>query len=62
MLIRQQRNEAAKMFRETVATRSRTLFEYEAARAELKRLGNDPADTAPGISEQPLAHPSEKLP
>jgi tetratricopeptide (TPR) repeat protein len=62
MLIRQQRNEAAKMFRETVATSSRTLFEYEAARAELKRLGNDPADTAPGIYEQPLANPSEKLP
>ena len=62
MLIRQQRNEAAKMFRETVATSTATLFEYEAARAELKRLGNDPADTAPGSSEQPLALPSEKLP
>jgi lipoprotein NlpI len=53
MLIRHQRNEAAKMFRETVATSSRTLFEYEAARAELKRLGNDPAHSPPEGSEQP---------
>jgi lipoprotein NlpI len=62
MLIRQRRNEAVKMFRETVATSTAALFEYEAAQAELKRLGNDPADTAPASSEQPLALPSEKLP
>ena len=40
LLIRQQTNEAAKMFRETVATNASALFEYEAAHAELKRLGN----------------------
>jgi tetratricopeptide (TPR) repeat protein len=40
LLIRQQSNEAAKMFRETVATNASALFEYEAAQAELKRLGN----------------------
>jgi lipoprotein NlpI len=40
LLIRQRNNEAAKMFRETVATNASALFEYEAAQAELRRLGN----------------------
>jgi lipoprotein NlpI len=40
LLIRQNNNEAAKMFRETLATQVSVLFEYEAAQAELRRLGN----------------------
>jgi lipoprotein NlpI len=40
LLIRQERGEAAKLFRETVATNASTLFEHEAARVELYRLGN----------------------
>jgi tetratricopeptide (TPR) repeat protein len=40
LLIRQESNEAAKMFRETLATKASALFEYEAAQAELTRLGN----------------------
>jgi tetratricopeptide (TPR) repeat protein len=40
LLIRQNNSEAAKMFRETVATNASILFEYEGAQAELKHLGN----------------------
>src|SRR5262244_1954782 len=40
MLIGQKNGEAAKMFRETVATNAPNLFEYEGAHAELKHLGN----------------------
>jgi tetratricopeptide (TPR) repeat protein len=40
LLIRQNSNEAAKMFRETLATKVSALFEYEAAQAELRRLEN----------------------
>jgi len=40
LLIRQNNSEAAKMFRETVATNASTLFEYEGARIELEHLGN----------------------
>ena len=40
LLIRQNSDEAAKMFRETLATNVSALFEYEAAQAELRRLGN----------------------
>src|SRR5215475_8264986 len=40
MLIGQKNGEAAKMFRETVATKAPNLFEYEGAHAELKHLGN----------------------
>src|SRR5262249_8202646 len=40
LLIRQNNREATKMFRETVASNAAILFEYEAAEAELKRLGN----------------------
>jgi lipoprotein NlpI len=39
LLIRQNNGEAAKMFRETVATNASALFEYEGAQAELKHLG-----------------------
>jgi tetratricopeptide (TPR) repeat protein len=39
-LMRRQSTEAVKMFQETLATNASTLFEYEAAQAELKRLGN----------------------
>ena len=37
-LIRQNNSEAAKMFRETLATNASTLFEYEGAQVELKHL------------------------
>ena len=40
LLIRQNNGEAAKMFRETVATNASTLFEFDGAQAELKHLGN----------------------
>jgi tetratricopeptide (TPR) repeat protein len=40
LLIRQNKDDAAKMFRETVATDASTLFEYEVAQVELKQLGN----------------------
>ena len=40
LLIRQNSSEAAKMFRETMATNTSILFEHEAAKAELRRLGN----------------------
>jgi tetratricopeptide (TPR) repeat protein len=40
LLIRQKNRDAAKMFRETVATNASTLFEYEGARIELEHLGN----------------------
>src|SRR5215831_8433486 len=40
MLIGQKNGEAAKMFRETVATNAPNLLEYEGAHAELKHLGN----------------------
>ena len=40
LLIRQNNSEAAKMFRETLATNATVLFEHEAAQAELKNLGN----------------------
>jgi lipoprotein NlpI len=40
LLIRQNNNEAAKMFRESLATNVSVLFEYEGAQAELKHLGN----------------------
>jgi lipoprotein NlpI len=40
LLIRQNHSEAARMFRETVATNASTLFEYEGAQIELKHLGN----------------------
>jgi lipoprotein NlpI len=40
LMIRQQSVEAARMFRETLATNASALFEFEAAQAELKRLGN----------------------
>jgi tetratricopeptide (TPR) repeat protein len=40
LLMRQNSNEAVKMFRETLATEVSALFEYEAAQAELKRIGN----------------------
>lgn len=40
LLIRQNNSEAAKMFREAIATDASTLFEYQAARVELKRLEN----------------------
>src|SRR5215471_6692294 len=40
LLIRQNSSEAAKMFRETMATNTSILFEHEAAQAELKQLGN----------------------
>src|SRR5215468_9510702 len=40
MLIGQKNGDAAKMFRETVATKAPNLFEYEGAHAELKHLGN----------------------
>jgi tetratricopeptide (TPR) repeat protein len=39
-LLRQKKNEAADTFRAALATNASTLFEYEAARAELSRLGN----------------------
>ena len=40
LLIRQNNGDAAKMFRETVATNASTLFEFEGAQAELKHLRN----------------------
>jgi tetratricopeptide (TPR) repeat protein len=40
LLIRQAKSEAAKRFRETVATNASILFEYEGAQAELKHLEN----------------------
>jgi tetratricopeptide (TPR) repeat protein len=40
LLIRHNNGEAAKMFRETLATKATVLFEHEAAQAELKHLGN----------------------
>jgi len=40
LLIRQNNSEAAKMFRESLATNVSVLFEYEGAQAELRRLGN----------------------
>jgi tetratricopeptide (TPR) repeat protein len=40
LLIRQNNGEAARMFRETVATNASTLFEFDGAQAELKHLGN----------------------
>jgi tetratricopeptide (TPR) repeat protein len=40
LLLRQEKTDAAMMFRKTVATNASTIFEYEAAQAELSRLGN----------------------
>jgi tetratricopeptide (TPR) repeat protein len=40
LLIRQKNNEAAKMFRQTLALNASVLLEYEGARAELKHLEN----------------------
>jgi lipoprotein NlpI len=40
LLIRQNNSQAAKMFRESLATNVSVLFEYEGAQAELKHLEN----------------------